>query len=498
MKRIIFLILFLFLYCFVSLEAKKSFQINHNDYSAYSNKQNNYFPYHHHLFGFTLQKKADCFFAIFFSNNRQNDSSSKDNTIERIAFYQKPWFYIILFIGIAGIVLLIFRLREREHKRERDSLKREKELLQTLMDNIPDTIYFKNDKSQFTRVNKAKARQVGVDSPEQIYGKTDFDFFDYQNAKEAFEDEKYIIQTGIPVINKLEYRKNFKGEECWYLATKVPTHNEKREINGIVGITKDITEQKRNEIRLNEARERAEESDRLKSAFLANMSHEIRTPLNGIMGFSQIIGDESLTKDKLKQFTQIIWQQSNDLLRIITDIMEVSKLETGETRLVEEEVYLNEILKTLYHKHRRRAEKASKKIDFKLNMDSNPDNPVIKTDAARLKQLLEHLIDNAFKFTPEGSVEIGYFGDDANQKLTCYVKDTGIGIPEQDKEIIFKRFGQVEMGSTRKYGGAGLGLNICKKLAKLLGGELEYQSEEKIGTQFFFSLFYHDDQNIKK
>ncbi|MFA9391088.1 MAG: hybrid sensor histidine kinase/response regulator [Prolixibacteraceae bacterium] len=231
------------------------------------------------------------------------------------------------------------------------------------------------------------------------------------------------------------------------------------------------------------SKERAVESDRLKSAFLANMSHEIRTPLNSIVGFTDIFDDPEIDPKTREAYGKIIKDSSMHLLAIVNDVLDISKIETGQMPMLFENCNLFVLLESIQNIFIKDAR--GKGIDLVLcNVDSI--DIKIHTDKNKLQQIFTNLLSNAIKFTAKGSIEFGVLSFD--EKITFFVKDTGIGIPENYSDKIFERFTQVDSSTIRHYGGTGLGLAISKKLVELLGGEIWFESELNVGTTFFFTI----------
>lgn len=251
-----------------------------------------------------------------------------------------------------------------------------------------------------------------------------------------------------------------------------------------VAVFDDITARKKAEMELIRAKEKAEESDRLKSSFLANMSHEVRTPLNSIIGFSEFLEDPSLEEAQRKEFTQHIIASGKNLLTTISDIMDLSRIESGEMTLQASQVSVPQLLLELKHEYL--AEAWAKNLKWKLELPDKYDDLVVDTDAQRLRQVLANLVSNALKFTSSGVIETGYYFYD--NLVEFFVKDTGIGIPEQYQDKIFDRFRQVDEAHTRAYGGNGLGLTICKRLVEMMGGRIWVESEPGKGSAFYFTL----------
>ncbi|MGM0622198.1 MAG: sensor histidine kinase [Bacteroidota bacterium] len=236
--------------------------------------------------------------------------------------------------------------------------------------------------------------------------------------------------------------------------------------------------------RLIESKEKAEESDRLKSAFLANMSHEIRTPMNGILGFVSLLDDVTLTKEKYLIYVNLVKKSSERLLETINDIIEISKIESNQVSLKKSQFDVNESLNYLYGFFKPAAEE--KNLNLKL-VNSLSDNTVVfNTDKNKFESILTNFIKNAIKFTNEGFIEIGF--NRTNGSYLFYVKDTGSGIPKEKQEVIFERFVQADIEITRPYEGSGLGLSIAKAYAGMLGGKIGIESEEGKGSTFNFTL----------
>lgn len=230
----------------------------------------------------------------------------------------------------------------------------------------------------------------------------------------------------------------------------------------------------------------AEESDRLKSAFLANMSHEIRTPMNGILGFANLLNNDKLPSEKRQKYVEIINSSANQLLTIISDILDISKIESGILDIRKSSVKPHALLEELYSQFTLELKnKENQPVKLKLAIGKKDKNLVIETDEIRLKQILANLIGNAIKYTFEGFIEFGYKLCD-NAMVEFYVKDTGIGISKENLKIIFERFRQVE--TSRLIAGTGLGLSISKGLVEILGGKIWVESELNRGTTFYFTL----------
>jgi CheY-like chemotaxis protein len=270
-------------------------------------------------------------------------------------------------------------------------------------------------------------------------------------------------------------------------------------------IFQDITERKNKEAELIKAMENAEESDRLKSAFLANLSHEIRTPMNGILGFSELLKEPSLSSDDQQNFVQTIQLSGARMLNTINNIVNISKIESGLIKVNIKTTDINEKIEFTYKLFKREAEIKELQLLFKKGLNSK--DAIIKTDNEKVYAILSNLVRNAIKFTYEGSVEFGYVlksdGEPGSTEqsrcaeLEFFVKDTGIGIPENKKELIFERFRQGCESPDRVFEGSGLGLSISKSYVEMLGGKIWVESEEGIGSKFYFTIPYNfaSDEN---
>jgi signal transduction histidine kinase len=250
--------------------------------------------------------------------------------------------------------------------------------------------------------------------------------------------------------------------------------------NNMIELRKEI------EGKLIEEQKKATEADRLKSAFLANMSHEIRTPMNAIIGFSELLEDESQDIEDKSLFIKLIKKNGEILLNLINDIIDISKIEANLLSIKKRPIYLNKFLIEIGHHYTEMiAAKKDKNIQFTINFNISPE-VTIMTDEIRLRQILDNLIGNAIKFTSSGSVELNVKIEGAT--VYFIISDTGIGIPISQQNTIFERFIQADQGSKMNFGGTGLGLAISKNLIELLGGSIDVESEPGKGSTFFFNI----------
>ncbi|MGC8802198.1 MAG: PAS domain-containing hybrid sensor histidine kinase/response regulator [Bacteroidales bacterium] len=313
------------------------------------------------------------------------------------------------------------------------------------------------------------------------------------HSKAFYESLWNTVLSGNDWVGEfLNKRKN--GELYWERALIFPVKDEMGKIARIIGIKEDITERKKMLEELVAAKEKAEQSDRLKTAFLANISHEIRTPMNGIIGFAELLKRPNLSIEKQLEFISMIEQSSKRMLNILNDIIELSKIDTGMVSIEENEVNINKLFKEL--KEQFEKEISEKHLYFEYYLEMDDDEADIVTDSNKLKQILSNLLRNAIKFTHSGGIKTGYWIE--GDYLHCYVEDTGIGIPEEYHQIIFDRFRQVQEGTARQYEGAGIGLTICKAFVELLKGKIWVDSRQNAnGTTFHFTIPYKTLKPIK-
>lgn len=370
------------------------------------------------------------------------------------------------------------------------TLHRERETLEILLETMPFCIFFTDRHHRYIRVNQMMAKLLRVSGPDKAKGKTNKEFFTKRVARKMIEEDRDILETGHPIVNKIVYFEDDGVDGFWMEKNKIPIRDERGVITMIMGIFKDVSDLMLIENELKEAKERAEESDRLKTSFLANMSHEIRTPMNGIIGFANLLRDPGLSEEKKDQFLKHIDHSSGQLLNIIDDIIDISKIESGQMKISNKPVRINVILEEIYSSffHSIRGDgPGDKKVSFNLKKGNDSHDFTIVTDDYRLSQIFNNLIGNAIKFTKEGHITFGYTLKD-HRHVEFFVSDSGIGIPNNKIKLIFDRFGQVNQERSFQPSGTGLGLPISKSLVNLMGGEMWVKSEVGKGCTFFFTL----------
>jgi len=287
---------------------------------------------------------------------------------------------------------------------------------------------------------------------------------------------------------------NQQNDNQYLEVRKVPLFTTGGKREGLVIAAEDITEKKRAEIELIKAKERAEESDRLKSAFLANMSHEIRTPMNGILGFAELLKEPNLSGDEQKEYIRIIEKSGARMLNVINEIVDISKIEAGLMEVDIRETNVAELMDFMFQFFKPEVE--SKGMAFSIQKRLQSHEVIIQTDKEKLHAILFNLIKNAVKYTKAGSIEFGYSLKTKSvsaelreqEEIRFFVKDTGIGIPAGRQKAIFERFIQADVLDKNAWQGAGLGLSISKAYVEMLGGRIWVDSEEGAGSTFYFTI----------
>jgi PAS domain S-box-containing protein len=360
-----------------------------------------------------------------------------------------------------------------------EALKESEKRLRTYIEESPNGVVIFNQNGNVTYSNPAFSKLIKV-SQESIHNYNIPDFFSPRDIAKNQEMFTTLMKEGKAQGEVLI--SPAKGEDIHVYISAV----EIRKLE-YIGFIVDISTLKQVEKDLLTALEKAEESDRLKSAFLANMSHEIRTPMNGILGFSQLLLKENLAKEKKEKYVDILNQNGKQLLDIINNIIDISYLEVHQLKVVRNVFSISKLmhdLEFLFKLEKKHYHKEHLPIEFVNLVPDKFDS--ISSDYGKIKQVLVNLINNALKFTNQGYIRVT--ASFANSKLSFSVEDTGIGIPQAKQNIIFERFGQVENIYTKQFGGAGLGLPISKGIIELLKGEIRVTSDTDQGATFSFDI----------
>jgi PAS domain S-box-containing protein len=366
------------------------------------------------------------------------------------------------------------------------SLKESRKRYRVLLEAIPD-LFFIIDKDGIYVDFVIKDSELLQINPDDIIGNSIYEVgFSERMSRKIYQYIQHAIE--FDSIETIEYALEVeKGTAMFEMRIA------KLDDNSVITIARDITKRKLAEIKLEEAKHKAEEADLLKSAFLANISHEIRTPMNAIIGFSRMLGSQDFDEEERSRFIEIVINNGRLLMEMINDMISISKIESNQVVVQKGFCKINDLLIDLYREYS--IDIASKPIKLRLsNENANPKFGV-STDQHLLTEILKKLLDNAIKFTSEGEIEFGYqmIGKD---RLKFFIRDTGIGIEKENLERIFDRFHQIDNRKSREYEGTGLGLAIAQHYAIVLGGKIEVQSVVDQGSTFAFSIPFENGDGL--
>ncbi len=377
---------------------------------------------------------------------------------------------------------LLFMRDITSRKEAEDAAERQLKLLSRSVEQSPVSIVITDIQGKIEYVNPVFETTSGY-TMDEIRGKS------LKMLKSGFHSMDFYQDLWNTILSGKDWRGEFRnkkkcGEYYWNHAVISPIQNSRGEVTNFVSVMEDITESKKMVEQLLEAKEKAEESNRLKTAFLANISHEIRTPMNGIMGFAEILKDPGLSRKNQLKFYDVIENSGKRMLDTVNDLIDISKIETGQVKVHLSETDIRDQLENLYHFFLPEIRKKGLEMGLKNGV---PDNfSIVNTDRAKLNSILTNLIKNAVKFTDRGQIDFG-----CNKKENClefFVTDTGIGVPKNKQAAIFNRFEQADIEDFRAFQGVGLGLSLSKSYVEMLGGNIWLESDEGQGSTFRFTI----------
>jgi len=471
--------------------------------------------------------------------NKENEIQNSKLVRQRIIVFSVICILILVLMLVFGISNR-FRLKKKANKllsEQNTELEQQKEEIQTQAEELEKLSIIAQETDNAVILAKPDGYIEWVNEGFYKLYKYSLNRFIDKKGNNIFKassnpDIKNIVEHCLKHKESITYENQItdnKGKTIWIQTTLTPIINDNGKAEKLIAIDSDITKiiEAENEIRkmneeimaqndeleihrnhleklvkertseLEKAKVRAEESDRLKSAFLANMSHEIRTPMNAIIGFSSLLDDPDMQDVDKQELISLIDYNSNTLLHLIDDIIDISKIESNQLVIDKRTCNLNAVFNTileLFNENKKIINKDH--VELKYTPGSEDIDFLIYTDPVRVQQIISNLIDNALKFTEKGSVEFGYMLENNSEKsvIKFYVKDTGIGLTKNQQTIIFSRFTKAENDKKKLYRGAGLGLAICKNLVNMLGGDIWVESELNQGATFYFTIPYENIQ----
>ncbi len=386
--------------------------------------------------------------------------------------------------NIIGVVL-VFR-DQTDEKRHLNEIESARDFAESIIGTLHESLLVLDSKFQVISANQTFYDSFNTNSKKVLKQS----FFEIEKGVWGNKDLRKQLENILPQntnFDDLEINFQFKniGRRVLNMNARTINSSDNKTKNILLAIN-DITDKQKLIEELIIAKEKAEESNQLKTAFLANMSHEIRTPLNGILGFSGMIAEDELSKDERQKYQDIIENSGQRLLSIVNDILDISMIQSNQIKIKKQEFLLTEFLNEIYTLYNTLNGDKIDKIDFSIKNELKDQNLVISSDKDRLFQIFKNLLDNAFKFTQSGLIHFGTTV--SNGHLTCFVKDSGKGIPADKVELIFEKFQQINYEQSMKVEGTGLGLSIAKGLVERLGGKIWVETEPEKGTTFFFEL----------
>ena len=360
----------------------------------------------------------------------------------------------------------------------------EKHFFNTLMDNIPDRIYFKNNKGEYIRINKAAALRRGISDPKEAINKTDFDFFTKEHAEQALKDELKIIRNG-RVLENIEEKQTWIGsKEDWASTTKAPIRNDDGEIIGTFGITRDITERKKAQEALEQSEIKLRELNAIKDKFFSIIAHDLRGPFNGLFGLLDMVREDfdEIGVDEVKENLELMNEILRNLFQLLEDLLEWGRIQRNVFDFSPTNENISQTIKNVVDLYSINAK--NKGINLILDI---PANLFVEFDKKMISTVVRNLLTNAIKFTePRGTIKIT--AKDETKQIIISVEDTGVGISNNNLHRLFNLTEYFSTKGTNNESGTGLGLILCKEFIEKHNGKMTVETELKKGSIFSFSI----------
>ena len=376
-------------------------------------------------------------------------------------------------------------LLEEIRQLKEEKLKNERLLLRTVIDNLPASIYCKDLEGRKTLVNNAELRMIGAKSEEEVLGKTDFDFYPKEIAEGFFEDDQLVIQKNEPVINREEYLIDEKGEKRWLLTSKIPMLDDQGNVIGLVGIGRDITDRVKISKEIQLRNEQLTQLNAEKDKFFSIIAHDLKSPFTGLLGLTELMveSSDSFTKEEFVEYSKSINKASKKLYKLLENLLEWAQVQRGTITFTPMNLDLAQIVGQSIDIIYQRA--LQKKITI-INEITSPQKVYI--DEKMTQTVLRNLLSNAVKFTKSGGRVFIKAESLDEKRLRVSIEDTGVGIPKEDIERLFRIEQKVCSLGTEGESSTGLGLLLCKEFVEMHGGRIWVESEMGKGSKFSFTI----------
>jgi len=371
-----------------------------------------------------------------------------------------------------------------EYQNVMGKLNYEKYLMNTLISNIPVHIYIKDCESRFIMVDKGSAQSFGLNDPEQVVGKTDFDFFSHEHAQQAYEDEQLIIRTGVP-INKEEKETWTDRPDTWVSTSKLPLYDKDEKIIGTFGISMDITELKRKEEKIITTNKELEKLNSEKDKLFSIIAHDLRSPFHGLLGLTELMAKDSheMSFEEITNYSGSLHEMVVNLYSLLENLLEWAQFQKGSLAFMPKALNLSDIFSQCIDSTKQRA--IQKEI---IILNEIPETLKIYADEKMINSVLRNLLSNSVKFTRKNGIVVGKAREIEEGMVEISVTDSGVGIPRNTMAKLFKLGEKVGSKGTANELSTGLGLVLCKEFVEKHGGRIWVESKESIGSTFFFTV----------